>query len=38
LEGYVLQPSTGKILKRYSETALLHLPENCTYNLPRQSD
>ena len=38
LEGYVLQPSTGKILKRYSKTALLHLPENCTYNLPRQSD
>lgn len=32
-EGYVLQPSTGKILKRYSETDLLHMPENCTYNV-----
>jgi hypothetical protein len=37
LEGYVLQPSKGKLLKRYSEALLLHLPGNCTYNLPRQS-
>jgi hypothetical protein len=31
-EGYLLQVSTGKILNRYSEAGLLHMPGNCTYN------
>jgi hypothetical protein len=37
-EGYVLQPSTGTILKRYSEADLLHMPFNCTYNTWRPDD
>ncbi len=31
-EGYVLQPSSGKILHRYSEPELLRLPGVCLWN------